>query len=212
MESPHLIEGRTEALGASPARKAGGREGSLYDAQITDQRDRVRISEMPGASLSVVERVCKMKANIPSPINTFRRSINALTAAELPRQCSLECAKTKLLRTRCATTYLEERRAPPCDALYSDGIVGHRSCDRIVFDPSAAAPSDQSPRVRRDEVTLAFRRQHDAVDVLRLAAEVVRRADMEALVRGAYLHHLAGQDGDPGAVDLDLVVVAHLAA
>ena len=153
-----------------------------------------------------------MKANISSPINTFRRSINTLTAAELPRQCSLECAKTKSLRTRRATTYLEERKAPPCDALYSDGIVGHRSCDRIVFDPSAAAPSDQSPRVRRDEVTLAFRRQHDAVDVLRLAAEVVRRADVEALVRGTHLHDFARQDRGPLAVDFDLIVVAYLAA
>jgi hypothetical protein len=95
--------------------------------------------KMSGASLSVVERVCKMKANISSPINTFRRSIKALTAAERPRQCSLEYAKAKLVRTR-RNNHLEERRAPPCDALYSDGIVGHRSCDRIVFDPSAAAP------------------------------------------------------------------------
>ena len=63
-----------------------------------------------------------------------------LTAAERPRQRSLEYAKTKLLRTR-RNNYLEGRRAPPGDALYSDGIVGHRSCDRITFDPSAAAPS-----------------------------------------------------------------------
>ena len=95
---------------------------------------------------------------------------------------------------------------------YSDGIVGHRSCDRIAFDPSAAALSSLSPRVRRDEVPLAFRWQHDAVDVLRLAAEVVRRANVEALIRGACLHHLAGQDRNPGPIDLDLVVVIHRAA
>src|SRR5262249_55076691 len=65
---------------------------------------------------------------------------------------------------------------------------------------------------RRDEVSLAFRRQHDAVDVLRLAAEVMWCADMEALIRGARLNHLAGQDSDPGAIDLDLIVVAHHAA
>jgi hypothetical protein len=63
-----------------------------------------------------------------------------LTAVERPRQRTLEYAKTKLLRTR-RNNYLEGRRVPPCDALYSDGIVGHRSCDRITFDPSAAAPS-----------------------------------------------------------------------
>jgi hypothetical protein len=40
----------------------------------------------------------------------------------------------------------------------------------------------------------------------------MRRADVEALIRGTYLHDLAGQDRDPRAVYLDLVVVAHLAS
>jgi len=43
---------------------------------MTDETDLAKISEMPGASLSVVERVCKMKANIfadqyISPINKY---------------------------------------------------------------------------------------------------------------------------------------------
>jgi hypothetical protein len=50
-------------------------------------------------------------------------------------------SKNKVVEDTARNKHLEGRRAPPGDALYSDGIVGHRSCDRITFDPSAAAPS-----------------------------------------------------------------------
>ena len=119
--------------------------------------------------------------------------------------------RKKLSTTRRATNILRAKGSSG-DALYSDSIVGPSPVRQDPFDPSAAAPSNRSPPVRRDEVSLAFRRQHDAVDVLRLAAEVVRRADVEALVRGTHLHDLAGQDRGPLAVDFDLIVVAHLAA
>src|SRR5215831_14084632 len=60
--------------------------------------------------------------------------------------------------------------------------------------------------------SLALRWQHNAVEMLRFAAEVARRADMEALVRRRRLHDLVRQNLDPVAVDLDLVVIAHLAS
>jgi hypothetical protein len=49
--------------------------------------------------------------------------------------------QNKAIEDTARNNFLEGRRAPPGDALYSDGVVGHRSCDRITFDPSAAAPS-----------------------------------------------------------------------
>src|SRR5882724_4957410 len=52
---------------------------------------------MPSASLSVFAKCRGI---------SLRRSIYTLTAAERPRQCSLEYAKTKLLRTRRATNVL----------------------------------------------------------------------------------------------------------
>src|SRR5262249_27354384 len=65
---------------------------------------------------------------------------------------------------------------------------------------------------RQGAAGLALRRQHHAIEVLRLAREVARRADMEALVRRARLHDLVRQDRNPVAIDLDLVVIAHLTA
>jgi hypothetical protein len=90
---------------------------------------------MPGASLGMVERVCKMKANISSPVNKILSpppSVRGSARLSMRKQSQQEHG---------AQHTFEERRAPHCDALYSDGIVGHRSCDRITFDPSAAAPS-----------------------------------------------------------------------
>jgi hypothetical protein len=50
-------------------------------------------------------------------------------------------SENEVIEDTARNRHLEGRKAPPGDALYSDGIVGHRSCDRIIFDPSAAAPS-----------------------------------------------------------------------
>src|SRR5437016_1226498 len=161
---------------------------------------------MQAASGSAIERLCEGNINAVSLTTTYhyrRQAFRGSARLNMQRQSQ---------RSHRAQQASWRRKAPPGDALYSDGIVGHRSCDRIAFDPSAAALSNRSPRVRRDEVSLAFRRQHDAVDVLRLAAEVVRRTDVEALIRGACLHHLVGQDGDPGTIDFDFIVVTHRAA
>jgi len=40
----------------------------------------------------------------------------------------------------------------------------------------------------------------------------MRCTDVEALIRGAGLHDLVGQHRNPGTIDLDLIVVAYLAA
>src|SRR6266545_2229767 len=53
-----------------------------------------------------------------------------------------------------------------------------------------------------------FRWQHDAIEVFRFAAEVERSTDVVSQVRGALLHDLARGDRNPGAIDLDFVMVA----
>src|SRR4030095_7851962 len=94
--------------------------------------------------------------------------------------------------------------APARDALYSAGIVG-RAC-AICQRPNPLTTAG----TRQGAAGLALRRQHHAVEVLRLAAEIAGRADVEALVGRTRLHDLVRQDLDPVAVDLDLVVGAHL--
>jgi hypothetical protein len=52
-----------------------------------------------------------------------------------------EYVKNETVEATARNKHLEGRKAPPGDAFYNDSIVGYRSCDRITFDPSAAAPS-----------------------------------------------------------------------
>jgi hypothetical protein len=59
---------------------------------------------------------------------------------------------------------------------------------------------------------LGFWREHDAVQVFRFAAEVLRSADVESHIRGTPLHDLVWRDHDPCAIDFDLIMVAHHSA
>src|SRR5438270_14030917 len=74
---------------------------------------------------SVIEPLCEGNTNI------FSLTIHTVTAARLSRQCSLEYAKTKSSKPQRATNILEAKGSSR-RALYSDSIVGRRSCDRTL--------------------------------------------------------------------------------